>query len=435
MSRIRIVLSIIVCSCVAAMHAQSGGTSSSYSRFGMGLLNDQSQSFNRNMGGVGQGLRYGTRVNKQNPASYSAIDSLSFILDVGMSLQRTRYSLDSEMQTYDNTAFDHISAGWRIFPHVGMSIGVVPFSSIGYNFSQQNDVVLGIYNQQTATQTISYYGDGGLHDAYLGVGWEPLKNISIGANIGYMWGNVNHQVLQSFAENGTSSSSYSSLSTYYKASLKTWKAELGVQYQYPLNADDELTLGATVGLGHKIGSDASLLRTTQSGDTIQQTVPKAFQLPMTYSIGAAWRHDQQLTIAADVTYEPWASCTAPQLQSNGIYAATKDAYKNHLRVNAGVEYVPERYSPQYHRRVNYRAGLYYSSPYMKVNGADGPREYGITAGLGLPIQNSWNNRSTVNIGVQWVRREAGSNLITENQFRINVSITFCETWFHKWKFL
>jgi hypothetical protein len=66
---------------------------------------------------------------------------------------------------------------------------------------------------------------------------------------------------------------------------------------------------------------------------------------------------------------------------------------------------------------------------------NGPREFGITAGLGLPITNRWNSGSYVNFGVQWSHRSASaSSLVTENIFRINIGLTFNEAWFMKWKF-
>lgn len=444
MNRYKIALLALCCTTIMAVQAQTNGSTSSYSRFGLGLLNEQTQSFNRSMGGVGQGLRYGTRVNKLNPASYSAIDSLTFILDVGMGLQRTRYSLQGSHQTSDNTAFDNVNTGFRILPNLGMSIGFVPYSSIGYSFSETSDVTQGAFSQQATTQTLSYTGDGGLHEAYIGAGWRPfanakwqtLRQFSIGANVGYLWGNINHQVVQTFAENNTSSSAYSSLGTYYKASLSTWKADIGMQFQQILNPDNMLTIGATVGIGHKIGGDATMLRTVQSGDTITHTASDAFQLPMSYSIGAAWEHAGRLTVAGDVTYENWASCTSPQQTATGGYAAMKGGFSDRIRINAGTEYVPDRYnSHSYLKRVCYRFGAYYSTPYVKVNGLDGPREYGLSAGLGLPIQNRWNNRPVLNIGVQWTRRDASSStLMSENVFRINIGITFDETWFRKWKF-
>ena len=66
-----------------AAFAQTAGTNSSYSRFGLGLLHDQSHGFSKSMGGAAIGVRIGNVVNTANPASYSAIDSLSLIFDVG----------------------------------------------------------------------------------------------------------------------------------------------------------------------------------------------------------------------------------------------------------------------------------------------------------------------------------------------------------------
>ena len=58
--------------------AQSG-TNSPYSQYGLGVLSDQSQGFNRGMSGLGYGLRTSNQVNVMNPASYSSIDSLTMI--------------------------------------------------------------------------------------------------------------------------------------------------------------------------------------------------------------------------------------------------------------------------------------------------------------------------------------------------------------------
>ena len=70
--------------------------------------------------------------------------------------------------------------------------------------------------------------------------------------------------------------------------------------------------------------------------------------------------------------------------------------------------------------------------YYDINGADGPKEFSISAGFGLPIANSYNNRSILNISGQWVHSSA-TGMITENTFRINIGLTFNERWFMKWK--
>lgn len=441
---------IIFCALYAiGMTAQTNGSSSSYSRFGLGLLSDQSQGYNRSMGGVGQGLRAGHRVNALNPASYAAIDSLSFLFDAGMSLQRTTMSVGSSRQNVNNTAIEYVNAGFRLLPHLGMSIGFMPYTNIGYSFTQErSNEVIDPYTLQNISSTYTYNGEGGLHQGYVGIGWEPFKNFSIGTNISFLWGNINNQMVQTFSENGvTSSSNYSSLSTYYKSMIQTWKADIGVQYQYSPSSMNRLTLGATIGIGHKIGSEASMERMSQSGDTISASCTDAFQLPMTYSIGAAWEHKDKLTLAADFTLEQWSKCTTPQIATTttgGInYLATKGIYADRYRVNIGAEFVPGRFDRTYLHRINYRFGLSYSSPYLKVNGHDGPKEYSVTAGVGIPITNGWSNRavlniykpSYINVGIQWTRRDASaSSLIDENIFRINIGLSFNERWFMKWKF-
>ena len=72
------------------IYAQSG-TNSPYSQYGLGVLSDQTSGFNRGMNGVGLGFREHNQVNFINPASYSAVDSLSFIFDVGFSGQITNW--------------------------------------------------------------------------------------------------------------------------------------------------------------------------------------------------------------------------------------------------------------------------------------------------------------------------------------------------------
>lgn len=423
----------------ASAAAQSSGSNSSYSRFGVGLVSDYSQGFNKAMGGVAQGMRGGTIANALNPASYSAIDSLSFIFDVGMSLHRTRMTQLGEKQAFNNTTFDYVSAGFRLRPRLGMSIGFQPVTNIGYSFSLDYDVLNDLYSTQLVSQTLSYAGSGGLHNAFIGVGWEPLKGFSIGANIGYLWGNVDHQAYQAFAEGGTvNSTSYGSLLTTYTASLKSWKADIGVQYQAVLNKKSRLTLGATVGIGHTLGGTASLLRTTANGDTIYGEVDKAYEIPMTYSAGFAWEHDNKLTIAADFSFEQWEKCKTPQIVNGKgtiSYVARKGAYTNRTRINIGAEYTPERYSNNYWNNIRYRFGAVYSTPYLIVNDENGPKEFGLSAGVGLPILNKINSRSMVNVGFHWTRRVPSvSYQVTENIISISVGLTFNERWFMKWKF-
>ena len=105
--------------------------------------------------------------------------------------------------------------------------------------------------------------------------------------------------------------------------------------------------------------------------------------------------------------------------------------------------MPGRYERPFKQRINYRVGAFYSTPYLNVNGQDGPKEFGLTAGVGIPITNGWANMNYrniycptyVNVGVQWTHRSASATgFIRENIMMVNVGLTFNERWFMKRKF-
>ena len=67
-------------------------TNSPYTRYGYGDLSDQSFGNSKAMGGIAFGLRDGAQINPLNPASYTAIDSLTFLFEGGVSLQNMNIS-------------------------------------------------------------------------------------------------------------------------------------------------------------------------------------------------------------------------------------------------------------------------------------------------------------------------------------------------------
>ena len=239
---------------------------------------------------------------------------------------------------------------------------------------------------------------------------------------------------QAFYEGESSSTAYSKLNSVHEANLKTYKLDFGVQYPIRLTANDWLTVGATVGLGHKIKSDATLTRYTSVGDSTEVTAKSPFDLPYTYGGGLAWQHKNTLQVAVDYKFEGWDECRTPHATSKPgelTYLGATGDYKNRSRFAAGVQYTPDPSAKNYLKRVQYRMGGNYSTPYLRVNGQDGPSEMTLSAGLGLPIIN---NRSVVNLNFQWLHRKPSSvSLITENYFMVNIGLTFNENWFMKFK--
>ena len=407
------------------------GTNSPYSQYGLGSQAEQTSGFNRGMNGLGTAFRDGKNVNFLNPASYSAMDSLTFIFDVGVSGQLTNFEENGKRVNAKNADFEYAVAGFRAFKHLGISFGILPFTNVGYSYSSTSNVG----DHYNTTYTNSYSGSGGFHQAYLGFGWEPFKGFSFGVNGAYVWGDYNRSIVNSYSDN-----TVNTLSKYYTASVNSYKVDAGVQINIPFSPKSSITLGATYGLGHKLDADPEckvISNNSQTGvaDTLSLKVEDGLELPTVISGGLMFNFNNQLKIGADYQLQQWAKTSFPEYrQVNGLpsFALNDNYFDDRHKVTIGGEYRKNATSRSFFQRLFYRAGASYATPYYKINGQDGPKEISVSAGLGIPITNVWNNRSYLNISAQWVRMEA-SGLLKENTFRINIGLTFNERWFMKWK--
>lgn len=421
---------ILASVCITPAVAQSG-TNSPYSQYGLGLLNEQSSGFNRGMNGLGLAFREHNQVNYINPASYSALDSLTFIFDAGLSGQITNFNENGHKINANNADFEYAVAAFRAFKHVGVSFGIVPFTNVGYNYA----ITDYLNDDRDVAYTNTYSGSGGIHQVYFGAGWEFLKGLSVGANISYLWGDIDRSVINSYSDG-----SINTLSKYYTASVKSYKLDVGLQYQLALDKKNALAIGLTYGLGHKLGTDptCNIISTntmTAVADTASFTVNNGLEIPTSFGAGVMWNHANKLKLGADFSYQQWGSLQYPVyrvVNDEPRYELTDDYYKDRYKVTVGGEFCNDEMSRRFFDRIRFRAGVSYATSYYKINGLDGPDEISASIGFGIPIVNAYNNRSVLNISGQWVH-SAANGLLSENTFRINIGITFNERWFMKWK--
>jgi len=414
-------------------YAQSG-TNSPYSQYGLGVLSEPAGGPSRGMNGLGLGFREHNQLNVLNPASYSSIDSLTFIFDAEISGHITNYDEGGTKVNANNANFEYVVAGFRLAPKLGVSFGLLPFTNIGYSYSNTEKI------GNTGTDNNLYYintysGSGGLHQVYLGAGWEPFRGFSIGVNGSYLWGDYNRSVVNSYTD-----SYVNTLSKYYSASVNSYKVDLGIQYTANLSKDDAVTLGLTYSFGHKLGADPEcrvISNNTQTGvaDTTTYSVSNGLEIPAMYGVGLMWVHKGSLKLGMDYSLQRWSSVKSPVYRvvaNKPEHVIASDMYNDRHKFTLGGELCPDENSRNFFKRVHYRAGASYATPYLKINGYDGPKEYSVSAGFGIPIVNRMNNRSILNISAQWVCNDS-KMFVKENSFRINVGLTFNERWFAKWK--
>lgn len=400
---------LIMFSVIGAM--ADNGINSPYSRYGVGVLADQSLGTNRQMGGLGYALRSHRFVNLKNPASFSTADTLTMLFEAGFSMQNVNFKEGNKRINAKNASFDYVAMQFRLCKGLGMSAGFLPYSNVGYSFSTTSSQGTNEVHSET------YNGTGGLYQPYIGLGWSPFSWFAAGVTGSYIYGDITHQVVSEFANSPNRSKTYNAI-------IRNYKVDFGVQFMSKLAAKHHLTLGATYSLGHDMNAKATLTETT-SDATNETSIPSGFVLPNTYGGGFAYKYDDQWTIGADYTYEQWSAATFFDAISTGT---------DRSKISIGVEYSPKELSKNLLKMMNYRAGIHYAQPYTRINGREGCDEYGISAGVSVPFYNNNNSYShgTLHISGQFIHlRPRSAGLITENYLRINIGITFNESWFMK----
>lgn len=388
------------------------GSNSPYTRYGVGLLSSGGTGINRQMGGLGYGLRSHEFVNFLNPASFAEADTLTMLFDAGFSLQNVNFKEGNKRINAQNASFDYIAIQFRICKNLGMSAGFLPYSAVGYSFSTTSA------SGTSHASTNRYAGAGGLYQPYIGLGWKPFKWMSLGVTGSYLYGDITHEV-------GIDFTSSTDRSKVYNASIKNYKLDAGVQFAATIAKKHDIVLGATYSLGHDLNAKATMTETTASSTTTSN-IDEGLRIPDTYGAGFTYTYDSRWMFGADYTLEQW----------NGATFFGNDKGIDRSRVSVGASYTPGTVSKNPFKMMSYRAGVHYAQPYTEFKGEKGCEEYGVSAGISLPFFNN-NNRSshaTLHISGQYIHMKPQSaGMIAENYLRINIGITFNESWFMKLK--
>ena len=404
---------------VTGMAIAQNNTNSPYTRDGYGDLSDQSFGNSKAMGGIAFGLRDGAQINPLNPASYTAIDSLTFLFEGGVSLQNMNVSGGGVKLNAKNSSFDYLAMQFRLHPRIAMSVGLLPFSNVGYSVSDSKD-------ENGVSQTRSFTGDGGLHQLYGGIGVKVLKNLSLGVNASYFWGDITRTRTIIYP---ATSESYSYVQQI-GVSVSDYKLDFGAQYTQELSKKHSVTIGAVFSPKHKLNNDYTI--TTQASTTNSNDLDATLELPNMFGVGFTYNYDRRLTVGVDYSLQQWSKAKFGVAATDDATRAEFEetyAYNDRHKISVGAEYIPNLIGRSYLSHIKYRLGAYYTTPYYKIDGKKAAREYGVTAGFGLPVPRS---RSILSISGQFVRVSGQeTNFVNENIFRVSIGLTFNERWFFK----
>ncbi len=444
----KILLAVLIATVACAAKAQNG-INSPYSRYGFGLLSERAIGFNKGMGGVAQGFRDGQQINIANPASYSEVDSLTALFDLGVTLQNGNYKMDGLQQNVRNTSFDYFAMQFRAAKNVGMTFGILPISNTKYSFASQKETING---NENVTSSYSFNGDGGLREVFFGIGWHPFKPVSIGVNGSYVWGDYKHGMSMDFSE-----STAFGMQRIYTADISTYSVQAGLQYIQPISKKDKVVIGATYTLGHDVASRAYRTTDMTLGTTIESetvdTIKNAFQMPHSIAAGITYYHSNTLHVGADFELQKWGDCKFPiqnSTSSTDAYRSVKGQLNDRTKISAGLDWTPNPMERSILKRISYKVGGYYSKSYANADPtgtiSDKPYEFGVSAGLSIPLRNKTlifqQNASKLNLSFQWVHTDIPyfssatmrQSSLKENYLKVCLGLTISEHWFYKWKF-
>lgn len=423
MYKVKIVFSLIVLLAMTQLSWTQNNTNSPYTRFGYGELVDNNSSEQRGMGGVAIGSRSNLRINPINPASYSAVDTMSFMFDMGVSALASHFGDPSGQTTKVNSNLEYLTMQFPLAKWLGYSAGLLPYSFLGYNFYTVDSVPVNsdLSTQQYQKYTSSFIGSGGFSQLYMGLSANILQHVSLGVNAYYMFGTMSNQRFLIFSNttNNTSSSQYNSITA------SNFRFRYGLQFYNTFAGKHSLTLGFIYEPKANFNGRFSQITSSVLSDTTK-AVPtdSVFDMPQTYGFGLSYTYDNRLTIGVDYSMQQW---------KDARFFGRIDTLNNLSKMAVGVEYVPNPGGRTFSDHIKYRAGFNVSNSYYKIGGITPPDNFVVSLGVGLPVYDK-ASRSLIMVNTALEYGRIGSlSMLREDYLKLSFNVTFNEHWFFKRK--
>ena len=413
-------------------------TTSPLSRYSYGDMYVPSLNFSQ-MGGIGNGIRSSRQINFVNPANHSAINKETFLFEVGTGSTIRNIEQDGLSASIYNTGIEYFALAFPVISQKwGTAIGLVPFNSIGYSI-----------NAEDSLATYNYTGTGGINQLVLGNSFTLVKGLSVGFHASYLFGTTRYS---SFVAIPNEKDSYNTRKySEYKSNGLLW--DFGLQYQYKLDDTKTLTFGATYRDKQTIGyskttflgsyyayeltsnikknkrTKTSVYTAITEIDTVEFTTVSDLRtdIPQQISVGLGFEIQDKLRVGVDAGYQNW----------NSIYVykqTNKDLSKENF-VKAGIEFIPNKRSTNYIKRIPIRVGGHYNDlpiSYTFQGSQMRPKEFGITFGTELFLKQTANS---LNVSFDLGKRGdfTNSKSLIESFCIMKMQINLQETWFFQRK--
>jgi hypothetical protein len=400
-----------------------------YSRFNLGSLQTEGPFKSLGMGGVGTAMRSTNAISYTNPASYSSLDTLSFIFDFGVDYGRNSIANGTSAYSSADVNFNHLVIGFPLSKRWGLSAGIVPWSSGFYKIADEITSTDPNYDPGIGEYSIEHSGTGGITKLFLGTGLSVIKNLSIGLNMIFLTGELSRANQFTFADytNVFNNSSTETLN------LNGINFDYGLQYSAPLKNNYFINLGASITSGKNYRTKYNELASKISAYGVVDTITyvadnnaKTF-IPAELRFGISFGKTDKFTTELDFTTSKWSASKIPG--STGYAADTRS-------ILFGAEFTPDKYSNySFLKRIEYRIGAHIDNNYLIVNGEQ-LKEKGASIGIGVPLRNMASKPSMINFYLDFTRKSGSlaNSLHNEDYLTMGLSVNFFDNWFVKHKY-
>ncbi|MEZ5046889.1 MAG: hypothetical protein R2831_07845 [Chitinophagaceae bacterium] len=379
---------------------------SPYSRYGVGNLKSNEMLQNKGMGGVNTADQNPLYINPLNPASYSFLKMTALQAAIEGSLVTIKNSSTSNRVGASNLSY--VNVAFPLAKNAGLSFGLLPITRSRYNFEKYSS-----YDGIDSNVYTTWFGGGGLQKIYIG-GAYAYKNLSIGINTGYTFGNLTNTTETTFTDTlqilANNVSSRTVIGGFF------WQG--GLLYSHKLKDDYALNLGFTYSGSENLRAkkesywESFIGTSTNTVNRVDSVLEKkgTIQLPSRYAAGLMLVNGDYWKVGIDYTASNWS-----QYRSYG----SADSFGNAYMIKVGGAITPNTNATNdYWKRVNYRAGFYTGTDIVKLN-QNKITQTGITVGAGFPIRRTNLSIGQINAVFDIGKRGTiNSGLVKENYTRL-----------------
>ena len=362
-------------------------------------------------------------INFQNPASYA--DATLTSIEIGANSISGGYHIGDSTLKSSGVGINHLAIQVPLTAgRSGLSFGFMRNSNTDYSLKRvKQDSSFGKITNQLI-------GTGNTYQAFIGTGFR-FKNLKVGANIGILFGKVDHNDDILFPD----SSFLPKVSTTNSVSEFGLQYTLGAQYEFEPTKTRNILIGGyySSALTHSATSELKKQNVFDRSGTLEYISLKdtttTYDLPKysKFGLGISMIQNKTTLIGTEFTIENFS-----EFKSILSGQSLQNAWHLHL----GIEYKPfmsrEIDSRKYFNRLTYRIGAMVGK--SEQNFAGTLNDIRFMGGATLPILG--RNIGYITLGAEYGIRGFGGDAkqISENYLSLHLILTFADKWFLRQKF-